>query len=877
MGLDARTVIQVALAQGITRDDLLAELQSEGPVSGPEVPGDALDGEGVELPDRYEDLGPLGSGGMGEVRRVRDHKLGRTLAMKCLFPHTNLRPELRERFLTEARLTAQLQHPGIVPVHDMGTLRDGRIWFTMQEVVGRTLGDVIREVHALSRIRWEVTPSGWSLRRLVDALRRVCEAVSYAHMRGIIHRDLKPTNVMVGAHGEILVMDWGIARVLGAPQAGSSWSTRQQDSVELDEAAGGVTGTPAFMSPEQALGRNAEVDERSDVYSLGALLYTVLAGHPPYEGETSEQVMALVRTGPPRSLEARVASESTFHFSMVEPAEPVAEAESRARLLPSPLVAICHRAMSRERSQRYPSAERLARELGAWLDGEKRREEALEAVASAQSTTPEVRALRLLSASLRTEAEEILSAIESWRPETDKAAAWAKEDKAGELEGLAVMKDIESEGLLRAALTRAADLPEAHIALAMRFKALHMSLEDARKDTRRVETLLRQHVNALPEAHPERAGLEAYLTGTGALTLVTDPPGAEVILYRYRRHNRRLVPERERSLGLTPLKAVPLPMGSYLCTIHHEGRVPLRYPVHIGRCEHWDGVPHGDHEPTPVRLPRISTVAPTDCVVPAGWFWVGGDDDARDSLPRRRVWIDAWVFEPFQVTNRRYFAFLNDLIAQGRREEALQHAPRSLGAKDASMLLAALEGDHFTLPLLSKAGSARWDPDWPVMMVDHAGASAFARWQAERSGRPWQLPPELVWEKAARGVDGRSFPWGDAFDPSWASMKDSHAGTPMPGVVSAFPIDESVYGVRGMGGNIKDWCAEEWQVDGPALDAGGVWVETASAEPGPEVLRVRRGGGWDSAVDTVRCAMRDARKSEVRAFDLGFRLAHPLS
>ncbi|MCA9541007.1 MAG: serine/threonine protein kinase, partial [Myxococcales bacterium] len=170
---------------------------------------------GTVFIDRYEVQDEIGRGGMGEVRRVYDALLDRTVAMKVLGLPILDNPIARARFAREAGITAGLQHPGIVPVHDRGELPDGRLWYTMREVLGRTLADVIADVHRVSGDHaWRDTPDGWNLRRLIETLLRVCEAMAYAHREGIVHRDLKPQNVMVGAFGEVQVMDWGLARLM---------------------------------------------------------------------------------------------------------------------------------------------------------------------------------------------------------------------------------------------------------------------------------------------------------------------------------------------------------------------------------------------------------------------------------------------------------------------------------------------------------------------------------------------------------------------------------------------------------------------------------------------------------------------------------------
>ncbi|MFT3765091.1 MAG: serine/threonine-protein kinase [Minicystis sp.] len=176
--------------------------------------------EAPRLPGRYEDLGPIAGGSFGEVRRVRDTLLDRVVAMKLLHAEHAARSHVRRRFLVEAQITAQLQHPGIVAVYDRGELPDGRIWYTMKEVRGRTLGAVIDDLHAAGTAEaFVTTPSGWTFRRVVDAFARIAQAIAYAHSRGLVHRDLKPENLMVGEFGEVLVMDWGLARRIGEAES----------------------------------------------------------------------------------------------------------------------------------------------------------------------------------------------------------------------------------------------------------------------------------------------------------------------------------------------------------------------------------------------------------------------------------------------------------------------------------------------------------------------------------------------------------------------------------------------------------------------------------------------------------------------------------
>ena len=825
---------------------------------------------------RYEDLGLIGMGGMGEVRRVRDKLLGRTLAMKIIHAQALNRTSLVARFREEAQATAQLQHPGIIPIYDVGRLPSGRMWFTMQEVSGHTFGEVIAQVHQQSDVRWGATTTGWTLHRLVDTLRRACEAIAYAHSRGVLHRDLKPSNIMVGRHGETRILDWGLAKVLGtssdeAAQADFVQTARSQD-IAHQTIMGHVAGTPAYMPPEQARGLGSGLTPQSDVYALGAILYEVLSGRPPYIGNSADAILLQVRNSPPAPLQKASDPYDSIGFGLLPPVRSTAPSGPP---IPAALVAICESAMAREPSDRCGSATELARELQAWLDGSKQQESARAVMARSSTRRPEAQRLRARAQQLRTEAEAMLRDVEPWQPDDQKAAAWEKEDEADDLCRRADLVALEEELLLQGALTHAPDLVEAHAALANRYRAEHARAEAAREDTTRSEALFRQHLLAMPASHPDRAQHAAYLEGLGALTLVTDPPGAEVILEQYTRVRRRLVARPLRTLGHTPLRAVSLPSGSYRLRLRAPGRVETVYPVQITRGAHWTGCGPGETEPEPIRLPQPGELGPDDCYVPGGWFESGGDPVLPMALPAKRVWVDSMVIRRFPVTNRDYLVFLNDLVQQGRAQEALKWVPRERsGHPDQPGQVVYGRTSDGRFALTPDADGDLWDLDWPVMMVDWACSAAYARWEAERTGQPWGLPGELAWEKAARGVDGRTYPWGNQADPSWALSRDGHPGRMLPARIRSHPVDESVYGVRGMAGNIRDWCG------GPPLsEALDTTLHRVAPVPSLDTaLEVRslRGGGWGNSSMLLRSSYRYLSDARLRTDCVGFRIARPV-
>jgi serine/threonine-protein kinase len=246
-------------------------------------------------------VGAIASGGMGEVFLGRDDRLGRDLAVKILRDEYANQPGVMRRFLAEARISGQLQHPGIVPVHDVGHLADGRPFFTMKLIRGQTLAALIAE---------RSTPAT-DLPRYLGIFEQVCQAVAYAHSQGIVHRDLKPANIMVGAFGEVQVMDWGLAKArhdVGLALSCLPATTNDPTTKSPSDATkpGSVVGTPAYMPPEQARGEADRLDERSDVFGLGAILCEILTGQPPYSDNARDDVLTRARQGDLDSARARI-------------------------------------------------------------------------------------------------------------------------------------------------------------------------------------------------------------------------------------------------------------------------------------------------------------------------------------------------------------------------------------------------------------------------------------------------------------------------------------------------------------------------------------------------------------------------------------------
>ena len=236
----------------------------------------------------------IGKGGMGRVIEARDTELLRSVAIKLLLDPGEVDPVRVQRFVTEAQLTAQLDHPNIVPVHEMGVTTDGQLYFVMKKIEGASL----RQLFHLVKTGGPEAAGGFNAFRLMMAYVFVCNAVGYAHDRGVLHRDLKPDNIMLGPFGQLQVMDWGIARVWGDTAEATTVETIENVAT-VRTLDGAVIGTPGYMSPEQAQGDMAALDGRSDIWSLGAILYEGLTLQAPYVGDNVYSLLLQTVQGPP--------------------------------------------------------------------------------------------------------------------------------------------------------------------------------------------------------------------------------------------------------------------------------------------------------------------------------------------------------------------------------------------------------------------------------------------------------------------------------------------------------------------------------------------------------------------------------------------------
>jgi eukaryotic-like serine/threonine-protein kinase len=315
--------------------------------SGPPEGATTVTFEATRAGDRFRILRPHARGGLGTVTVALDTELNREVALKQIQERFADHAESRARFVLEAEVTGGLEHPGIVPVYSLGHYGDGRPFYAMRFIKGDSLKQAINRFHRDDFVNHDPGVATLGFQKLLRRFLDVCNAISYAHSRGVLHRDLKPGNIMVGQYGETLVVDWGLAKVVGAEDGSGEATLRPPSASGSNETlAGSAIGTPQFMSPEQAAGEIDRLGPASDVYSLGATMYYLLTGKAPFQGEDAGDILARVRRGefpPPRLLNPKA---------------------------PRSLEAVCLKAMATDATARYPTPQALAEDVERWLADE---------------------------------------------------------------------------------------------------------------------------------------------------------------------------------------------------------------------------------------------------------------------------------------------------------------------------------------------------------------------------------------------------------------------------------------------------------------------------------------------------------------------------
>ena len=406
-------------------------------------------------------------------------------------------------------------------------------------------------------------------------------------------------------------------------------------------------------------------------------------------------------------------------------------------------------------------------------------------------------------------------------PPEEKRLLWQKADEARALEAEESRVFSEAVRMFSQALSHDPDHRSSRSALAELYLARLTAIEERGSSREEIE-LMRQLAATYDDGR-----LAARLSGDGAITLISEPPSAQATLYRYEERDRVLRPIPLEDLGATPIASKALPMGSYLVSFRTRGSAPAVMPFRLDRCSHLE---------LKVRLHRADRVIPGFAYIPGGAFWAHGGSSRPQSVEA----LDGFCIQVLPVTLGEYVDFLSDL-----GPEAEAHLPRRGGSpfitqdsdgvfrvNETALFLEANPGDELT----EKAGSL------PIFGVTYDDAAAYASWRSAREGVELRLPTALEWEKSARGTDGRLYPWGNLFDPTFCKHRDARREGIFPEPVGSFPLDESPYGVRDCAGGVSEWMS-----DGPT----------------PE-RRYARGGSWDGGLDACFLTYRTSLPTQGR-------------
>jgi len=741
-------------------------------------PGDLLLRRRIEVHDE------IGRGAHGAVMRARDRRLGRSIALKTLRSEVRDRPDVVARFVLEAQLAGQLTHPNIVPVYDLGATSGVGLYYAMKEVKGRSLHQVLAALRAGELDAME----RFGLTRLVRILRRVCDAVAFAHAQGVIHRDIKPHNVMVGPFGEVLLADWGSAKIVGSPEDEDS-GTLDEEMLEdtassLSTRTGKVKGTPAYMAPEQARADNDEIGPQTDVYALGAMLYELLCLRPPFSGDAIGIVLEEVKTELPLA--------------------PSSHAPDRR--IPAELEELALRALAKEPAERPDSVQSFAAELDEFLDGTRRRRDAQTALRDAETALERYEDLVGEADVAEREAGAARKKVAPWAPPERKRALWELERRARDLHRRREEAFNLALGCYQRALGSDPNNAEAREGLAdlywRKFEEAETRGDEEATEFFRTQVLLQ-----------DTGRYRHEFSGMATMSVQTDPPGAETTLYRCEEQDLVMVPSLPRRLGPTPTENVKIAQGSYVVHLRLEGYADVNLALFSNR--------PGSRR-YHVRMWRDREVGEGYVHVPAGRFLRGGDPRVPESWPRRPEWLSDFAIARHPVTLGQYMQFLEFLAREEGRDIALARAPR-MDARGRRQI--RWDPDEETVVLVDRSAAG---PDAllrPVTSISFGDALAYASWRSGEEGRELRLPSEAEWEKAARGVDGRLYPWGDEFEPTYCNCRNAMQEGVGVQPIGSYPRDVSVYGVADVAGGVMEWCAGG---DHPHVRRarGGAWNRT---------------------------------------------------
>ena len=808
----------------------------------------------------YEGLSAIGIGGVGAVFSAHEPGLNREVALKILRPQYRNKAERIEWFIREARATAQIDHPNIPPVHRLGVFDDVGVYFTMKRVEGETLRVILRKLNEDK----EGYRRTYTLHRLLEIFIGACNGVAFAHSHGILHCDLKPGNLMVGDYGEVLVMDWGMARYRADLDQGGAGSKMDLDlECELDSAPPDppseskvvLGGTPAFMPPEQLTGEVTEPTEAADVYGLGAILYTMLTW----------------KTAP---IDTTLPSEEVMRRAVAGRIVPPRKAAPRAALVPLELEAICRKAMARDYHKRYAKVSDLLRDIRNYLDGYPvevysptplyrltkliRRHPLIPSTLMAAALTwagyfgfthfsnlsqsssfinlaeynytqaKNYNALALRTFNLLKERSEATMSDGRERDLENELFRLISEQENGYNSALEFISRATELGLREAAVNRMCrDIFKSSLIFYLRIE----NYSTLQRFLRQVRARWRGIFDRAMEQDAELAALVNKIDNRIGTLLIrgTEHPGRRMTI---RDTSGKIVWFGSSIDGGTPgSPAANLPIGD----VSHSFELPAgNYLLDIS-------LPSGVKVTAPVTIPvagsssvelAIPDTFPSNVRYIAGGEFFHGSSSGRFGVGNS--FLPSFLMGATEVTFADYLNFWKELKSPAEKR-------RYLG------WFAFDPASEERRPIWNEDGELAppFTPDLPVVGISGEAAEAYCAWLGKQLDLPCRLPSRLEWEKAARGVDGRTYVWGNVYEPGKALLHDNprQGNFPVGAPPGQFPADVSVYGVLDLTGNVREFIRSPDENGRLYMVIGGSYATEAEQANCTNVYYVNGGAG----------------------------------
>ena len=715
-------------------------------------------------PKRYKLGSELARGGVGKVLRARDRQLNRHQVIKLLNLGTKASQKVILNFIREAQITAQLEHPNIVPVHDLGIRENGEVYFTMKRIRGQTLKEILRAI----RLGDLEKAKKYNRIKLLEILKAVCQALAFAHSRGVLHRDLKPSNVMVGDYGEVVVLDWGIAKVFEGNEVISPIKASLGEGIQRSS----VVGTPSYMSPEQANGKTHRVKVTSDVYSLGAILYEILTYRPPFRGKDTKKILEQV---------------------IYE--EPISPREFRPTLhIPMVLDDITMKCLHKKTSERYQTVDELLEALNDYLLrlDELDRKFRL-AQKQYQKISPLIEKFRF-AINERRKAEEAVMEKE-WTTSTlagidERRQLWQLQEEI-HLKQIAVREIFrEAERALREVIALYRSHKEARQDLAYLYS---VQLEEAENNKDEVEIT---HYRHMLREYDQEDRYQNLLNEAGSVQIRTSPQRMSVTASKGIEVDRSVRFMREIQWGVSPLNIKDVQAGPWRIKLSKPGYADALYPLLIKRSEVVE---------VNGKLYPKEVIGEDFRFIPEGVFIMGGDPTCISARRKHSVMVKDFAISTYPVTCAEYLAFLNDIVSLDSRA-AHQMVPRDYIT--GVQFWYKNESGLFQIPKPTRTIS--WSAKWPIFGISFNDAVKYCEWKSKQTKQVLRLPTEMEWEKSARGLDGRLYPWGDDFDPSFCMIAEGRKKALYPCDIGSHPKDISPYGICDMAGLVHEFCDSEF-------------------------------------------------------------------